>query len=145
MKIMVNMVLTLAICTMAAGMAYSQDPAAPQPVAAEQTQAVSQPAAQPAAEPVAAPKAEEVKFTGGTVVSVNKDAGSITVNEYDIDTDTEVNVTYAVNAQTEVKGVAAWTDIPVNSYVDIEYLADASGQKAAKYLGVYSEEETMVE
>jgi hypothetical protein len=67
------------------------------------------------------------------------------VNEYDIDTDTEVNVSYAVNEATEVKGAAAWAEIPVNSYVDIEYVLDASGQKVAKYLGVYSEEEMAVE
>lgn len=78
-----------------------------------------------------------VDYSYGTVLSVDSQSGMITVSEYDWDTDGEIKVAYSVDPKVRVENFSSWKDIPVDSYVDIEYVTNANGKKVIMAISVY--------
>ena len=83
------------------------------------------------------PAENDVEYSYGTVVTVNKDSGEMTISEYDWSNDTEAEVTFAVDPKVELENVTDWKEIAAGSEVDIEYVM-ANGKKTARYISVYT-------
>ncbi|MBN2145655.1 MAG: hypothetical protein JW774_13650 [Candidatus Aureabacteria bacterium] len=81
---------------------------------------------------------ETTKYSYATVVSVSAD--QIVVSEYDYDKDEEVNVTYSVDANVQLKNVDALNKIGAGNYVEIEYEIK-DGKKVAKVISLEKKEE----
>ncbi len=60
------------------------------------------------------------KFSFGTVVAIAE--GQVTIKEYDFANDADVNVVYAVTAETEFGNINALTDLAVNDDIVIDYV-----------------------
>lgn len=75
--------------------------------------------------------ADDEEFAFGTVVSVA--AESITILEYNFDTEEEVQVTYDVNASTAYENVKALNEIAANDEVEINY-KEVNGKKTATFI-----------
>lgn len=80
----------------------------------------------------------EMYFASGTVVEAS--ASKIVISEYDFDAGQETNVSYEVNAQTQVEGAAGMTDIKRDDDVEIEYQA-LGDKKIATRIEKYSTED----
>jgi len=89
-------------------------------------------------------KEEDIEYGFGEVVKIEKEAGKITINEYDYDTGEEINVTYSVDPKVELENIAAWADIPVGGYIGVEYKLE-NNEKVAKYITYYEEEAEEIE
>ena len=87
-----------------------------------------------------AQEAEDTEDSWGTVSSLS--SNQLVVSEYDYDSEVEVDVTYAVGPEVEVKNVDSLKNITVGDSVDIEYVIKY-GKKVAKIISVEksSEEE----
>ena len=82
---------------------------------------------------IAIAQEEEVEYSYGTV---NKVSGNdIEVKEYDFETESDVNVTYVVNAETQFINVNAVAEIAPGDTVDIDYVVK-EGKNAAKVVDV---------
>jgi len=79
-----------------------------------------------------------LETSDGTVVAIDKEKNEITISEYYWSTDEEKEVVYSVPTNVELENVAAWQEIPVGSYVDIEYTVGQDNKRIAQYLSVYS-------
>lgn len=85
--------------------------------------------------------AEDVEYAYGTVVSLDLNSNKIMLSEYDWKTDSEINVTYTIYTKVELEGVPSLEKISPKNYADIEYIVDKNGNKIAKYISIYTEEE----
>lgn len=79
-------------------------------------------------------------YTDGTVVSVDKAAKTVTIEEYDWANDQKTNAVYYVDPSAETENISSWENIPAGSYVEIEYITEPDGKKVAKYIGLYENE-----
>ncbi|MBL7072166.1 MAG: hypothetical protein ISS33_00120 [Candidatus Omnitrophica bacterium] len=74
----------------------------------------------------------------GTVVSISD--GSVTLNEYDFDLDTEKSMIYEITADTELENIDSLEEIKAGSEVSVECIVkDGKNQIVSIYL--YEEEE----
>jgi len=62
-------------------------------------------------------------------------SNQIIIAEYDDETDKELEVTYTIDPEVELKNVNALKDISVGDSVDIEYVV-RNGKKVAKVIAV---------
>ena len=76
---------------------------------------------------------EETEYTWGIVSSVSSD--QIVISEYDYDTEKEIEVTYAITSDTELKNVDSLKDIAIGGNVDIEYVVREE-KRVAKIISV---------
>jgi len=79
---------------------------------------------------------EEIDFNSGTVVSIQKDAGEITLTQYDWDSDSDIEVRYKVAPDVRVENTDAWYSIKPGSYVDFEFMKE-EGLDTLVYISVY--------
>lgn len=98
-------------------------------------------ASQPAKEAVPASKQLNIY---GEVQGVNAQAGSMTVQYYDYDTDEEKTIELAVPKDAKIENVSALSDIKKGDWADITYSADGS-KNTAKSITVEKEEEVPAE
>lgn len=86
---------------------------------------------------------EELEYSWGIVSSVS--SNQIVVTEYDYDSDEEVDATYTVDPQADIRNVESLKDIKVGDSIEIDYVVSA-GKKVAKIIAVekpsYEEEYT---
>lgn len=80
----------------------------------------------------------EMYFASGTVVEAS--AAKVVISEYDFDAGQEKNVSYDVNAQTQVEGAAGIADIKRDDDVEIEYQS-LGDKKIATRIEKYSTED----
>ena len=83
---------------------------------------------------------EDIEYSYGTVVSVNKATNEIIVSEYNWNDETNINVTYLIGPKVEVNGVKSWKDIVEGDNVDIEYVTGEDGKRIAKSIDAYEVE-----
>ena len=81
-----------------------------------------------------------VEYVYGTLAAIDKNSNKITLNEYDLETDEELNVLYMVDPEVEVENASSWKEIPLGSDIDIEYTVDEDGNKIITYIEVYTED-----
>jgi hypothetical protein len=74
---------------------------------------------------------ETLEYTYGSVVSASP--AEIVINEYNYETDEEVNMTYGVNAETKFNNIASPQDLAKDDNVDIYYKV-AGDKKIAKMI-----------
>jgi len=91
--------------------------------------------------PIEGEENEKIEYAYGEIVTTDKDKGTITINEYNWDTNEEFQMVYSVKEDVELEGANDLIDIPKGSYVDIEYSLDENGNKVAEYIVIYSDEE----
>jgi hypothetical protein len=70
-------------------------------------------------------------YSYGTVLKVSD--ASITLQEYDYDSDVEKEITYQINAETKLEGLKAVTELVAEDVVEIYYL-EQNGQRTAKII-----------
>ena len=70
-------------------------------------------------------------FAFGTVVSVGDN--SLTILEYNFDTEQEVQMTYEANAETKYENVAALKELMANDEVEVNY-KEQDGKKVATFI-----------
>lgn len=75
--------------------------------------------------------ADDEDFAFGTVVSASEN--SITILEYDFDSETEKEATYAVKAETQFENAVSLKDILANDEVEINY-KEQDGNKVATFI-----------
>ena len=75
--------------------------------------------------------ADDEDFAFGTVVSAAEN--SITILEYDFDSETEKEATYTTNAETQFENAASLKDILANDEVEINY-QEQDGNKVATFI-----------
>jgi len=91
--------------------------------------------------PAMAQEAEEQwEFTFGKVVSVSND--QITISEYNLESEQEVEVTYGVSATTEFINIEGLSGLKPGDDVEIEF-KEVDGQKIAMALA--KDEEVMMD
>jgi hypothetical protein len=93
-------------------------------------------------------KIEDVEYGYGTVISVNKDTREITIQEDTWGAEEAgegTKATYSIDPAVKVENVASWEEVPAGKHVDVEYITDANGKKIAKYIYLYTDEETETE
>ncbi|HLF18364.1 MAG TPA: DUF5666 domain-containing protein [Candidatus Omnitrophota bacterium] len=91
--------------------------------------------------PVMAQEVEEQwEFTFGKVASVSND--QITISEYNLESEQEADVTYAVNATTEFVNIEGLSALKPGDDIEIEF-KEEEGQKVA--MAVAKDEEVMME
>lgn len=83
---------------------------------------------------------EETEYSFGTVIAVNELKNEITISEYDWMKETEVKITYSVNANTKFYPVTSLKEIAVDDEVEIDYIISEDGKKIATYIGVSTPE-----
>jgi len=79
---------------------------------------------------------EEIDFNSGTVIAVKKDSNEIVVNQYDWDSDVDIEVCYAIAPDARVENTDSWQNIKPSSYVDFEFMIENS-KKTIVYISVY--------
>lgn len=117
----------------------AQEQPQPAAVSADVTNEIPAPAAEPAAGDLDESDqavdetglADEEDFAFGTVVSLTEN--SITILEYDFDSETEKEATYATNAETQFENAASLKDIFANDEVEINY-KEQDGNKVAIFI-----------
>jgi hypothetical protein len=70
-------------------------------------------------------------YSYGTVLKVSD--ASITLQEYDYDSDVEKEITYQINAETKLEGLKAVSELVAEDVVEIYYL-EQNGQRTAKII-----------
>ena len=82
---------------------------------------------------------EGIQYSFGVVVKVS--AKQIVLREYDYEKDQEIEITYMINPETGLNGVASIDEIKANDNVEI-YFQEREGQKIAE---VIAKEEAPIE
>jgi len=110
-------------------------------IAAAQPEATMPPVAEEtvnaAQEAVSEAEDDNLMYTYGTVISVSAD--SIVINEYDFDSDSFKEITYALTPDVKFSNVSAMTDIVAGDSVEIYYVVEGD-KKVAKTIGKDEEE-----
>lgn len=83
-----------------------------------------------------AQEVEELEYSWGKVSSVSSE--QIVVTEYDYDADKEVDVTYTLDPEVELKNVESLEDIKVGDSVEIDYVVK-DGKRVAKIITTVEE------
>ncbi len=79
---------------------------------------------------------EEIDFNSGTVIAIKKDSNEIVVNQYDWDSDTDIEVCYTIAPDARVENADSWQNIKPDSYVDFEFMIE-NDKKTIVYISVY--------
>ncbi|MDD5633843.1 MAG: DUF5666 domain-containing protein [Candidatus Omnitrophica bacterium] len=143
------------VSSMVGGFSFGQDEAKTSDLGTEQTAAVAEQPEEvvsPAPE-VAAPAqeaemvqpapevAEPVKPKGEPLYAYGKVTevapNSITISEYDFDTEQETKTVYTVDEKTELENITAVANLKAGDEIDIEYLEE-NGTKKATYIYLYT-------
>jgi len=82
----------------------------------------------------------------GEVSKVDEEARTITILEYDYETEEEVAVTYKIGDEVELEEVNTLGEIKPGAWVDMEYYIDEDGLEVVVYIGadvepIFEEEE----
>lgn len=88
--------------------------------------------------PETAPQAKEIAIYG-EVQAIDASAGTLSVQYYDYDSDSEKSAEIAVDADTKMENAAALGDIKKSDWVDVTYVTK-DGKNAAKVVTVEKEE-----
>jgi hypothetical protein len=129
----VNILMAAVIILSCAAMAFAQ--------MEEKAAAPAAEAAQPAAAPAAAPATAQPKEIAiyGEVQSVDAAAGSIAIQYYDYDSDSEKTATVIVDKTSKIENAGMISDIKKGDWADVTY-SDKDGKNVAKVVTVEKEE-----
>lgn len=116
-------IFSYCIIALAQEAVVTEEPIAPEP-------AVQEPA-----------NSEEISYTSGTVVTMDKEKKEIVISEYDFDTEKENNVVYSIAPGIELEEGVTLDTIKPETYVEVDYVIDPSGKRIAKGIIVYEADE----
>ena len=80
---------------------------------------------------------ENLEYSFGTVVNVNKESSQLTVKEYAYDKDTDVDVQYALDPKVALENIDSIDALSAQDIIELSYITGKDNNRVAKSIRAF--------